>query len=188
MKIRIVPVEDLSILQDLVMNHLDAIAGQVRVLETDIQTESGPVILGLDSERRLVVLVMALLKEEDLLSRLMGVYGWVIQNLSLLCRFYAKRGLDGTRDPRIMVIAPWFPQTILNGLAHLSFNVELYLYRGLEVNGERALLLEAIAGPVPAPEVEVPTEQTTPQDFLKATELTEEEMRFFQESRPSGAT
>jgi hypothetical protein len=187
MKIRIVPVEDLSILQELVISHLDAVPGQVRVLETDIHTEAGPVILGLDHERRLVVLVLSLIKEDDLLSRVLGIYGWVLQNLSLISRFYAKRGLDGTRDPRIMVIAPGYLQTVLNGLPHLSVSLELYLYRGLEVNGEKALLLEAFGGSIPEPEVEAPAEPKTTRDFLKATELTEEEIRFFQESRPSGS-
>lgn len=187
MKVRVILIENLLILQELVLNQLEAIPGQIRVLETDIQTESGPVILGLDREGRLAVLTMSLVQEEDLLSRLVGIYGWVLQNLSVLSRFYAKRGLDSTRVPRIIAIAPEFPQAVMDGIAHLAFTVELYRYRGLEVNGERALLLEPLAGQVPEPDTAKPMAQESSEDFLQAAHLTEAEVQFFQESHPSGS-
>ena len=187
MKLRVVPIEDLSILHDLVLKQSEAMVGHVRMLETGINTGSGPVTLALDREGRLVVLVMSLIQEESLLSRLVGVYGWVLQNLSLLTRFYAKRGLDDARAPRIIAIAPEFPQVLLDALSHLAFSVELYQYRGLEIDGERALLLEPLGGHVLKPVPAKPIVQESSDDFLKATHLTEAEVQFFQEGRPSGS-
>lgn len=187
MRLRVIPIEDLSILSDLVLKQSEAIVGHVRMLETGINTESGPVTLALDREGRLVILVMSVIQEESLLSRLAGVYGWVLQNLSLLTRFYAKRGLDSARVPRIIAIAPEFPQAVMDGIAHLVFTVELYRYRGLEVNGERGLLLEPLGGHVPELAEVKPIAQEAAEDLLKATELTEAEVQFFQESHPSGS-
>src|SRR3989304_7409865 len=187
MKLRGVPIEDLSILHDLVLKQSEAMVGHVRMLETGINTGSGPVTLALDREGRLVVLVMSLIQEESLLSRLVRVYGWVLQNLSLLTRFYAKRGLDDARVPRIIAIAPEFPQVLLDALSHLAFSVELYQYRGLEIDGERALLLEPLGGHVLKPVPAKPIVQESSDDFLTATPLTEAEGQFFQEGRPSGS-
>jgi hypothetical protein len=185
-KFRAIPIEDSFVLQELVIQQIDSIEGQVEVLEIGINTEWGPVILGVDQEGRLVLLVINVIQEDALLSQLIGIYGWISRNMPLISRFYDKRGLDSTRNARVIAISPEFSQVIRDGLACLAFMVELYIYRGLEINGERGILLEPLGSSIPklaTPSTPVPVKVSdTSQELSKAFHLTDSEIRFLKGS------
>jgi hypothetical protein len=185
-KFRAIPIEDSSLLQELVIQQIDSIEGQVEVLEIGINTEWGPLILGVDREGRLVLLLVNVIQEDALLSRLIGIYNWISRNMPLIGRFYEKRGLDSTRNTRMIAISPGFSQAIRDGLTYLAFMVELYVYRGLEINGERGILLEPLGSSIPRLATSTqpaPVKVSDPsQELSKAFHLTDAEIRFLKGS------
>ena len=183
MKLRVVPINDASNLQELVLRQIDLIDGEIQILEIGVNTEWGPVILALDQEGRLVILVSTIIQEDFLLSRFIGLYGWVSKNMGLLSRFYSKRGLDSTRSPRVISVSPGYSNTIREGISFLTFTVELYTWRGLEVNGERTVLLERLGGPASSPKLAEGYEP--PSVLLKASQLSDAEIRYFKQSNSS---
>jgi len=177
MKLRMISIRDPALLQELVIQQIDLIEGQVQVMEVGIYTEWGQVIIGQDKKGRLVALLLDLIQDETLLLRLIEVYAWIRRIMPLLSRFYAKRGLDSTRAPRIIVVAPGYSVAVADGIEYLTFGVELYIYRGIEINGQRSTLLE----PVVEPQVQKSKRQIKGQDpsevLLMASRLTEAEVR-----------
>lgn len=193
MKLRVIPIRDASLLQELVLQQLDAVSGQVQILEISLDTDWGPITLGLDRGGQLVGLIANVDEEKALLSQLIGVHRWILINMPLLSRFYAKMGLDNTRNPRIIAIAPEFSRDTKESLAYLAFPVELYVFKGLEIEGERRVLLEEVLNPLGsnigwAPEPRPVEASDTEQIFLRASHLSEAEVRFLKGSHSSGPT
>lgn len=179
MKIRVIPIADSTILQHLVIQQIGLVEGQVRVLEVGINTEWGLIILGCDQERRLVVLLLDVTRDENLLPRLIGVYAWITRVMPLVSRFYARGRLDGTKVPRIVSIAPEFSRTVQDSLVYLAFRVEPYTYRGVDINGEFGILLQSLG---PQAKKSAPAAEPEHSNaLLKASHLTEAEIRFFEE-------
>lgn len=179
MKIRVIPIDDSTILQHLVIQQIGLIEGQVQVIEIGINTEWGPIILGCDQERSLVVLLLDVIRDENLLPRLIGVYAWITRVMPLVGRFYAQRRLDGTKAPRIVSIAPGFSQTVQDSLVYLAFMVEPYTYRGVDINGEFGILLQSLRPQVKRSGSAAESEHAD--TILNASHLTEAEIRFFEE-------
>ena len=179
MKIRVIPIDDSTILQHLVIQQIGLIEGQVQVIEIGINTEWGPIILGCDQDRRLVVLLLDVIRDENLLPRLIGVYRWITRVMPLVSRFYTQRRLDGTKVPRIVSLAPGFSQTVQDNLVYLAFKVEPYTYRGVDINGEFGILLQSL-GPQ-AKRSGLAAESEHSDALLNASHLTEAEIRFFEE-------
>ena len=179
MKIRVISIDDSTILQHLVIQQMGLIDGQVQVIEISINTEWGPIILGCDQDRRLVVLLLDVTRDENLLPRLIGVYRWITRVMPLVSRFYAQRRLDGTKVPRIVSLAPGFSQTVQDSLDYLAFMVEPYAYRGVDINGEFGILLQSLG---PQAKRSGPAAVSEHADaLLNASHLTEAEIRFFEE-------
>ncbi|MFQ5542291.1 MAG: hypothetical protein ACE5E2_05630 [Candidatus Binatia bacterium] len=183
MKLQVFPIGDPTVLQQLVIQQIDLIEGQVQVIEVSIATEWGMIALGFDRERRLVVLHSDVIPDENLLPRLIGVYTWITRILPLVSRLYAQRGLDGSKVPRIVTIAPGFSETVQEGLAYLSFSVEPYTYQGVAISGERGIVLQSLRPQVQKTEAAAEPERS--EVFLNTPHLTEAEVRFFEES-PNG--
>lgn len=180
MRLQVIPIEDSSILQQLVIQQIDLVEGQVQVIEGGIKIEWGLIILGCDRERRLVVLLLDVVRDENLLPRLVGVYTWIRRVMPFVGRFYTHRGLDGSKLPRIVTITPGYSETVQDGLACLAFSVEPYTYQGVEVNGERGILLQSL-GPQAEKSDPAPEPKPTSEALLKASDLTEAEVQFFEE-------
>lgn len=176
MKLRLAPIQDALVLQELTLQQLDGIDGQLQVIETGIKTEWGSLAFCLDQKGRLVVLLVDATQDDALLSRLIGIYGWVSKNIPLFNRYYAKRGLNGNKAPKMIVTAPNFSRSVEDGLAYLAFSVEPYRQQCIEANGERSLLFEALR----AHAVET-HESERAQTILKAADLTVDEIQFFEE-------
>jgi hypothetical protein len=179
-KFRLVPIDELGILRDLVARQINGLRGGIRVLEKETPAESDPVIVGIDAEGRPAFVWTFLNRDEGLLSRLIALYGWILRSMPLLSKFYEREGWSRAKLPRIIAVGPAYSQNALDGAAHLSFSVEFYLWRGLEIDGEINVLLEPVDG---NPEKETEPVQARPGNGLSGiSRLTDEEIRFFEQN------
>ena len=178
MKLRTAEIRELSVLQALIRNQAECIQGEVRILEKEIPTDYGPVMLGMDGEGRPVIIVASLGQEDGVLSRLIGIYRWTHQSMPLLIRFCAKGWLDGSKVPRVIAIISGYSRSVQEGIGLLAFSVEAYIWRGLEINGELNVLLEPIEDlGVKRPE---PWSSEEPLGLLETSRLSEAELKFFE--------
>jgi hypothetical protein len=178
-KLQVIPIDDSTVLQQLVVQQIDLIEGHVRVIEGSITTEWGLITLGYDREHRLVVLILDATRDENLLTRLIGVYSWITRVMPLVGRFFAEGELDSTKVPRMVSIAPGYSKTLQDSLAYLAFIVEPYTYQGVGIKGERGIMLQSL---VPQMQRSGPaTELKRSEVLLSTSRLTAAEVQFFEE-------
>jgi hypothetical protein len=180
MKLRLTTITDYPILRDLVRSQADSLHGHVRILEKEIPTDWGPVMLGMDGEGRPVVVMLSLNRDDDIMVRLIGIYRWTHQSMPLLIRFCAKGWLDTTKVPRFIVIVPGLSQAYQDGKGLLSFAVETYVWRGIDADGELYAILEPIGEPLPRLSESWSGNGST--GLLEAARLSESESQFFEKN------
>ncbi len=146
-KVRWVTLHHSAMLQELVVQRIDLIEGQVQILGIGFNTDWGRAILGRDLKGQPVVLLLNVIQDESLLISVIGLYAWIKEILPLLSGTYSKQGLDATRVPRIVVIAPGFSKAVMEGIDYLAFKVELYSYRAAEIDGELSIVIENSISP-----------------------------------------
>lgn len=186
MKLQTVSLQDAVLLQKMILNQLDVFTGRVELLEQGVNSECGPLCLGIDQEKRFVVLLSSLHEEDAILVKALGQLSWVVRHQPLLARLYSQRGVAPSKTPRVILISPSFSKAMHEAVAYVDFDLELYQYRVLELNHERVLLFDRILIPgrtVPSVQSSLPA--TAPPDPSRSVELTEAEKRFFEASSPT---
>jgi len=144
MKLQRIILQDNTALQKLVLAQLQDLSGKIELLEEDLGSSSGPLCLGLDEERRFVVLISEIVEDDSLLLKALGQLNWVIRHYSLLVRLFHKPEGESLPSPRAILIAPSFSATLRETIPFIAFDIELYEYRAVEMNHERALLLDPV--------------------------------------------
>lgn len=178
--------EDGDVLQKLILAQLSDFAGKTELLDQGLSSESGPLCLGMDEERRFVLLISTVREDDALFVKAVGQLGWIVRHQTLLARLYAKRGVDASKSPRILLIAPSFSTALSEAAAFVGLDIELHQYRALELNRETALLFDPVWIPErkrsqpPAPVVAPPVDSASPAG------LTDAERQFFEASPPKG--
>jgi hypothetical protein len=180
MKLQRIVVQDNAALQKLVLAHLQDLAGKIELLEEDLGTPSGPLCLGVDEERRLVLLISSIVEDDAILLKALGQLNWVVRHHSLLVRLYNKPGGEFSPSPRAILIAPSFSATLRDTVPFIAFDIELYEYRAVELNHERALLLDPVL--FSGRKMTSPTASVSPEskDSSSKVQLTDTERKFFE--------
>ena len=180
MRIRAIPIREPAIFERLVLEQIDSIEDKIEILERGIDTQWGPLTLALDSSRRLVMIVVSSVQQEDLISRLMSIHRWLSSSLPLINRFYGKKGLDFSKGIRALALSQSFSAAVLEGQNSFNFPVEFYRCRGIDVNGDQGVMIELYQD---QPVVSSPSDIVRPE--VGHPNLTEAEMRFFEQTQPS---
>jgi hypothetical protein len=144
MKLQRIVLQDNTVLQKLVLAQLQDLAGKVEALEEDFGSPSGPLCLGVEEERRFVLLISSVVEDDSILLKALGQLNWVVRHHSLLVRLFNKSGGEFSPSPRAILIAPSFSETLRETVPFIAFDIELYEYRAVELNHERALLLDPV--------------------------------------------
>lgn len=138
----------------------------------------GPLdLLLIDSGNALVVAELKVVRSDEMLFQALDYYDYVYSNLERLSLAYEVKGfkIDPYQEPRIMLIAPDFSQSLINRCKWLKPRIDLYRFRYLIVKKEGEELGKLIdfisveVPPIPARE-EV---YTIPKilDYITVTEL-----------------
>ena len=184
MKLHRISVQDNAVLQQLILAQLHELAGGIELLEPGLSSESGPLCLAMDEERRFVLLISSIQEEDVMLVQALGQMSWLNKHQSLLARLFSNRGLESSQSPRAVLIAPAFSSVIQDAVALVGLDIELYQYRALEFERQKTLLLDPVWVPrrkAAPPVVSVPA---MPLDPSSRTALTESERNFFEGASP----
>lgn len=136
-------------LESYVKSSLDDIETGLTLIDTQVNTYRGPLdILAADNEGCLVVIELKVREDDDMLFQAMDYYDWVQENIDTVNRMY--KNIHPTVEvnykiaPRLMLIAPSFPSSLKRRAKYLSIDIDLYIYRFIEIGGKRGLLFEQV--------------------------------------------
>jgi hypothetical protein len=103
-------------------------------------------LVGVDSEKRLVLIQVEALAADRILSALLSRLDWAWEHLEAIARMYPDHGIDCSRLPRVVVIAPEFSPALKRSMSYLTYRVSisLYAYRYLQTDAGKGLLLEPV--------------------------------------------
>jgi hypothetical protein len=103
-------------------------------------------LVGVDSEKRLVLIQVEMLAADRILSALLSRLDWAWEHLETIARMYPDHGIDCSRLPRVLVIAPEFSPALKRSMSYLTYRVSisLYAYRYLQTDAGKGLLLELL--------------------------------------------
>lgn len=107
----------------------------------------GPVdILLVDSGNALVVTELKVVMDDDMLTQALDYFDHVYSHLEALALAYEVKGfkIDPSQEPRILLIAPDFSESLVNRCRWLSVNISLYRYRFLVLKKDEKELGEFI--------------------------------------------
>ncbi|MBI2810908.1 MAG: hypothetical protein HYX67_08785 [Candidatus Melainabacteria bacterium] len=180
MQLQRIVLQDNTALQKLVLTQLQDLAGKIELLEQDLGSQSGPLCLGVDEERRFVLLISSIVEEDAILLKALGQLNWIVRHHSLRVRLFNKQGVEFSPSPRATLIAPSFSTTLQETIAFIAFDIDLYEYRAVELNHERGLLLDPVL--ISGRKMTSPTASASPvfQDSSSKVQLTDTERKFFE--------
>jgi len=180
MKLQRIVLQDNAALQKLVLAQLQDLAGKIELLEGDLGSPSGPLCLGVEEDRRFVLLISSIVEDDAILLKALGQLNWVVRHHSLLVRLFNKPGGEFSPSPRAILIAPSFSATLRETVPFIAFDIEFYEYRAVEWNHERALLLDPVL--FSGRKMTTPTTSGSPdiKDSSSKVQLTDTERKFFE--------
>jgi len=184
MKIQKISLSDPLLLRRLVFDQLQELPGRIELLEDNLVSEFGSLCLGIDEERRFVLIHIAIQEESSLLVKILSQMRWLVRYHALLSRLYSNQGVVFPQSPRAIVISPSFSAPLKEAVAYMGVDIELHRYQALEIDRQTALLLDSVWIPaVRSVKPAVPVSPTTP-SATSRIELTDEERNFFEGSAP----
>jgi len=139
-------------LESFVKLSLGDIETGLALIDTQINTYRGPLdILAIDSERCLVIIELKVRENDDMLFQVVDYYDWIQENIDSVSRMYRnihpKVEINYKKPPRIMLIAPSFSSSLKRRTKYLDINIDLYIYRFVEIGGKQGLLFEQVKIP-----------------------------------------
>ena len=107
-------------------------------------------LVGVDSERRLVLIDVEAFTADRILSHLLSRLDWAWEHLDAIARMYPDYGIDCNRLPRVCVVAPDFAPALKRSMNYLNYRVSisLYAYRYLQTDAGKGLLIEQLMSKV----------------------------------------
>jgi len=146
-------------LESLLVANPDVIEQGLKVISHQLKTDSGPLdILAVDSKGTLVVIELKNEASEGHLDQGLRSYDWCRQNISLISQVYSgKNRIAPNSPPRLMLIAPSFPETVRRISKYIDVELNLVEYHAFEdVKGERGIICTEIDHGQPPEPPELP--------------------------------
>lgn len=128
-----------SELEYIIKEHPHLIEPGLRFVDSQRKTGRGPLdLLLIDSGNALVVAELKVERSDEMLFQALDYFDYVYSNLERLAVAYEVKNfkIDSYQDPRIMLIAPDFSQSLINRCKWLKSRIDLYRFRYLVVKKE----------------------------------------------------
>jgi RecB family endonuclease NucS len=157
------PVEDRDKLAQLVAEHAQALEKGLRVLKHRVKGgEWGPMdLLALDAKGRPVIIDVAPLPGDQLLVEGLAHVAWLRQNQAQVATLLENHEGNTSFQHRLILVAPDFSDTLQKAAGGLeALVVDLYRFRLLEADDEKALLVESVFSSAATEKISVESEES----------------------------
>jgi hypothetical protein len=135
-------------LEDLVRQAPDKIEEGLRFLTHQRSLEQGRLdVLMVDRGNALVVAELKVAPDDGMLIQCLDYYDQTVRNIDTYGRLYK---VDPEQEPRLMLIAPTFPVTLLNRVKWIDVRVSLYTFKCIELAdhpGEIVAIYDEVKAP-----------------------------------------
>ena len=152
-------------LEELVRLAPDKLAEGLRFIDHQVATERGRLdVLLLDSDNALVVVELKVVEDDGMLVQGIDYYDYVQRNLSAFALAYHQHGVDVSKQPRLLLVAPSFSATLLSRAKWLDLPISLFTFQCIELGAptkQRIVVYSEVAPPASPP----PPETTTLDDL-----------------------
>jgi hypothetical protein len=128
-----------SELEFMIREHPHLIEPGLRYVASQRKAGRGPLdLLLIDSGNALVVVELKVASSDEMLFQGLDYFDYIYSNLERLALAYEIKGfkIDPYQEPRIMLIAPDFSQSLINRCKWLKSRIDLYRFRYLTVKKE----------------------------------------------------
>lgn len=131
-------------LEPIIVANPEILEDGMRIVTHQLTTPTGPLdILAVDEEGALVVIELKneVDEGEDQLLQAIRYYDWCFENRSWLSHAYKEKSIDPQKDPRLVLVAPDFSESLKRLAKYLAVEVELYHYQAIELpTGEKTVI------------------------------------------------
>jgi hypothetical protein len=104
-------------------------------------------LLALDRTNQLTIIDVETTPGDGLLLRGLSHIDWVMRNLGIVQRLYRGLTIDGSRQPRLILVAPQFSPFLRSALRQITRpDVMCYRYHGVELSSGTGILFEPAGG------------------------------------------
>jgi hypothetical protein len=135
-------------LEDLIIKkYLKNVEDGLKLLRNQIRTDSGPLdVLCVDEEGVLTIIELKIVEEDEALVQSLRYLDWVDKNRDRIKDWSISKNLtiDDSKQPRIMLIAPSFSETIKRVIKYVDVNITLFEYICVEIGTEKGLIFRRV--------------------------------------------
>lgn len=145
-KFKRLEITDTAQLEELVLENFNNLENGLVLIDRHLSFGGNFIdIMAVDSEKRPVLINLAIEPEEDMLLSAIDAHGWFSENIDILKRMYPVLSKDLQKTPRVFILASHFPDTFKKRIRYLlSMKLELIEYKYLEVNESKGLLFDSV--------------------------------------------
>lgn len=104
-------------------------------------------VLAVDRTSKLTIIDFDTTANDGLLLRGIGHFDWIVHNTQALRRMYPAHGFDGSRPPRLILLAPRFSTLLRRAMRQLTRpQVQCVSYHAVETAAGLGILFEEVTG------------------------------------------
>ena len=149
---RTLKIDDARALHALVVEHVESLEADLRILGERVLLGGGAVdLVALDGEGRLVLLAVALVADDAMVLRMLEAFAWCFEYPDAVGRLYAVDPAALAVPPRVLFVSERFSDAFLRKVKHLQMSIGCLEFRYLEVNGVAGLYFNLVDTPGTSP-------------------------------------
>ena len=136
MRLRKIELTEKDELEPILISNPEIIEEGLFIVGHQITTPTGPLdILAADEEGTLVLIELKndFIDDEKPLLQALRYYDWCIENRAWIAHSFKDKKLNPQKEPRLMIIAPEYSESLKRLAKYLSIEVELFRYQAVEL-------------------------------------------------------
>jgi hypothetical protein len=147
MSIERIEIENKPELEKIIMTNLGHIEKGLTVICNDVPINEKTTldILCHDDKGQLVIIQISVNEDDDMLLYGLQSLNYVNKFKSMLKMTYAKHKIDDRENPRLILIAPSFSETVYNAVKNMQgMRIDLYEWEYLKIGDQKGLRIQPI--------------------------------------------
>ena len=144
MSLKKIEIKEKEELEPIIVRNPEFIEEGLKIVAHQLATPTGPLdILAVDENGGLAVIELKneVDEEEHQLLQCLRYYDWCYSNRAWISNAYKELKIDPHKEPRIILVAPDFSESLKRLAKFLNVEPELFRYQAIELqNGERTII------------------------------------------------
>jgi hypothetical protein len=148
MSIKKIEIKEKEELEPLLVANPEYLETGMKVVAHQVTTPTGPLdILAVDDDGALVIIELKNEVDEEEAQLLQGLryYDWCFENRAWLANAYRNKGIDAQKEPRLILVAPDFSDSLKRLAKYLTLEIEIFRYQAIEMpDGQRDIVCNQV--------------------------------------------